>query len=63
MVLESINRSSKYPTGHYKMTNMIPDCSCVLCVRIVIVFVLAGQSIIRSPAVKGSAVVLAVDMD
>ena len=45
------------------MTNMIPDCPCVLCVRIVIVFVLAGQSIIRSPAVERSAVVLAVDMD
>lgn len=42
---------------------MIPDCSCILRVRIVVVFVLAGQSIIRGPAIERSAVVLAVDMD
>lgn len=42
---------------------MVPDSSCVLCIWVVVVFVLTRLRIVGRPTVKGSPVVLPMDMD
>lgn len=55
--------SSSLVATNLELTDMVPDCSCILCIWIVVVFVLARQRIVCCPSIKGSTIVLAMHVD